>query len=185
MQNAELEQPQPAHARAGLSGEDQMVEHGKVERLPGPDQPTRGAAVGAAGPGIAARVIVGQDQTGTAEPRCGGDDASDRQIDRFRPAFVAFQVEAPGVIIDMRDPQSLPIVDAWLETGSKKPAGGLMPVEQSRKFGTLNLHAELVMEDTPARLSQLCPIRTVRGAKLVLDGVRWRARVGLCGNISI
>ena len=45
-----------------------MIEDCQVERFPGPRELARGAAVGCAGSRIAAWMIMGKDDAGTAKP---------------------------------------------------------------------------------------------------------------------
>ena len=127
-----LEQPHPPHAAAFAPGEDQMIEDGEVDRLGGPGQSARGAIVGLARPGIAARVVVGEDQAGAAEPERVGDDVAHRQPDRGRLALILLDMEAARWRCRHGPPQLLVRLDLRPEASGEEAARGFVAVEERR-----------------------------------------------------
>ena len=82
-----------------------MVEDSKIDRLSSPGQLARRAMVGGARTGVAAGVVVSQDDTGAAQP-CGIDDnLTYRDSYGSKIAFIALDMEAACRLIDMGDPQ--------------------------------------------------------------------------------
>ena len=109
-----LEQPHGAHRRALPPGDDEVVEHGEVDRFTGQREAAGNLAIKGAGGRIAARVVVGEDHARAAVDRCIGDDLAQRQ---FSPAIIAVmprEVDAPRLIIDMGDPQ---MFRGWIGLG--------------------------------------------------------------------
>lgn len=84
--------------------EHQMVQHGQVDRLASLREDAGRAAVGFARPGVAAGVIMREDDTGATEASGIGNDCPDRQIDRSGLAIEAIEMNAAGACIDMSDP---------------------------------------------------------------------------------
>ncbi len=75
-----------------------------------------------------------------AQPGGIGDDRPHRQPDRAVPAVMAAEVDAPRVVVDMRDPQLLGGDRSVVEAGGKEAARGVVAGKDRRVFGTLNLH---------------------------------------------
>ena len=70
-----------------------------------------------------------------------GDDVAQRETEPGLIAFVAREMQAPRLLVDMRDPQEFaPWVAIGDAAGEKGPGRG-KPVELKRKFGTLIPHA--------------------------------------------
>lgn len=117
-----------------------MVENGKIQRFGSASELARSVAVGCAGPSITARMIVRQHQASAADP-CGfDDDVPNRHADRFRLAFVTFDMETARGMIDMGNPQALMGSFVGLKAGGEEPACGLVAVEERRGLGTLKPH---------------------------------------------
>jgi hypothetical protein len=127
-----------------------VIENRNVERLGGARQSTCCAAVGIAWPGIAAGVIVGEDDACAAKSCRVDDDVLDRHTDRFRFALVTFDMKAARRVVDMSDPQSLAVSFVCTKAGRKEAAGGLVAVEKRGGFGTLEPHAQILCEAMPA-----------------------------------
>ena len=81
-----------------------MVEDGQVDSFPGASQPTRRLAIGSAGPGITARMVVSQDDGNAAQSRGINDDLPDRHANRLWLAVITFDMQAACALVDMRDP---------------------------------------------------------------------------------
>ena len=58
-----------------------MIEHGQVYHFAGPGELARSAVIGVAWPGIAARVVMGDNYPGAAKPQRVGNNLADRQSD--------------------------------------------------------------------------------------------------------
>lgn len=114
-----------AQAGALGTGEDQMVEHGTVERFGRNSETPGAAAVGIARTRIAAGVVVREDDAGAAMLGRVGDDGAQRKCRAGLIAQVPRQVKAARVFIDMRDPQAFP---RWIRvaeaSGEKLTRGG-------------------------------------------------------------
>src|SRR4051794_38817337 len=118
-----------------MPGEHQMVEHGAVERLGGGRKTARRAAVAVAGASIAARMIVGDDDS-RAAMRCGiGNDLADGEVGAGLVAVVRGNVETMRRIVDVSDPQALAPWILFRETAGEEIAGGSEAIELQREFG--------------------------------------------------
>ena len=102
-----LEQSHPAQALALVAlGEDQMVDHGKVDCFGRAGEGAGGAAVGGARGRVAAGMVVREQDSRAAEPSGIGDNFAHRQIHRaLMPLGIAAKVDATRTLVDMRDPQ--------------------------------------------------------------------------------
>ncbi len=118
-----------------------MVENRAVERFGRRGEPAGGSAIGVAWGGIAARMVVGEHDSGAAVSRRVGDDRADGENGAFFIAFVAAQVDASGLLIDMRDPQAFAHRIGVGEAAGKEVASGLAPFQFQRKIGTLISHS--------------------------------------------
>ena len=109
-----------------------MVEDREIDRFSGPGQPAGCPAVGVARPRIAARMIVRNNEARAAQFRSVGDDPADRHGHGGGLTFIMFDVDASGRAVDMRHQQLLTAPILIFETGSKKAARSLMPIEECR-----------------------------------------------------
>lgn len=90
-----LQQPHPTHAAAFITArKNQVIEHRHVDQLTGLRQHPGGAAIRPAWLGVAARVVVGQDNPRGAQPRRVGDDGAHWQVNRARLAVEAIELDA-------------------------------------------------------------------------------------------
>ncbi len=123
-----------------LAGEHEVIENGAVERFGCRRQAASDPAVGIAWCGIAARVVVRQDNAGAAMMDGIGDDLAQGKVGAGFVAIVAGQMEAPGLIVDMGDPQAFAEGIAIRHAaGEEGPRGG-EAVKFQRGFGTLIPH---------------------------------------------
>ncbi len=88
-------------------------------------------------PGASPRVIVGEDQAGTAEQGGVAEDRADRHLS-VAIAAIAREVEAARPAVDMRDPQAL--TAAVLQGGCEERLAGLDSREGRWIVGTLMQH---------------------------------------------
>src|SRR5881275_2095522 len=101
-----------------------MIEDGAVDGLRGARQAASCAAVGIARAGVAARVIVSEDDAGAAMLRRVGDDLAEWKGGAGFVARMTRQVHAPCPIVDMSDPQAFASGIRVGETAGKEFAGG-------------------------------------------------------------
>jgi hypothetical protein len=132
-----LEEADPPEAGAFAAGEHQMIEQCAIERLGRRRQPPRRPAIGIARGRIAGRMIVREDDPGAAMLGGVGDNVAQRETGSGLVAFVAREMQAPGLLVDMRDPQELTPRVAIGDAAGKEGSGRGQPVELERKFGTL------------------------------------------------
>lgn len=139
-----LQQSELAEACAVVAAEHQMVDDRAIERFGGAGEAPSGSAVTVARSGIAAGMIVREDNARGAVVRGIGDDRAEREIGAGFVAGVARQVQAARVIVEVGDPQAFAggvrIGDAAREEGAR----GGKTVELQRRFGTLVSHAQAV-----------------------------------------
>ena len=121
--------------------EDQVVEDGAVDRLRDRGQATRRPAIRGAGPGIAARMIVGDDNSGAAVHRRIPNDLADRESSAGFIPPVTREMEAARLVVDMRDPDAFMDGARIGEAAGEELSRRRKPVELQRKFGTLISHA--------------------------------------------
>ena len=88
-----------------LAGDDDVVEHGEVDRFASQCQTAGDLAIGGAGGRIAARVVVGENYTRAAVNRCVGDDLAQREVGPASIAVMPRKVDASRPIVDVGDPQ--------------------------------------------------------------------------------
>ncbi len=128
-----------------------MVEDGDIHRLSDQRQPPGDALVGGTWAGIAARVVVGQDQPLAAVPRRVGDDLTDRQVGTVGVAVMAREVQAARIVIDMRDPEMFLVGVRLREAAGEETPRLLQSVETQRGFGTLMEHGAGLCESVSFR----------------------------------
>ena len=83
-----------------------MVQHSAIERLRRGCQPAGGPAVGVAWPRVAARVVVRQNDASAAMLGRVDDDLPKRKLDAGLVTWVTRHVQAPRLVVDVRDPQA-------------------------------------------------------------------------------
>ena len=127
-----------------------MVEDGAVERLGRRCEPPSHAQIALAWPSVAARVVVGKDDSGATLNGGVGDDVPQRKRRSRLVALVARQVHAARLIIDMGDPQAFATGIGIGEATRKECARGGKAVQLQRKFGTLISHKPRLKEIVPA-----------------------------------
>jgi hypothetical protein len=144
------EQPELPEACAILTGEDQMVDDRAVQCLGGAGETARGALVALAWCGIAARVVVSQNDSGASVQSGVGNDRAKREVGTAFIAGVASDVDAVRKVVEMGDPQAfagrVPVANA----AGEELAGCGQAVEFECKFGTLITHANAVRDDASA-----------------------------------
>ena len=84
---------------------NQMVQQFTVEGIGGGREPPRCAAIRMAGPFVAARMVVGHQDRGAAMGGNVDDDRAQREGCARIIAAVPAQVYAPGLVVEVRDPQ--------------------------------------------------------------------------------
>ena len=114
-----------------------MVQHGAVERLGSVSQATRRTEVAVARARIAARMIVREDDPRAAVRGSVDDDLPNRKFAAALVTLVRGDVEAPGLVVDMSDPQMLRTRVLFREATSEEFARSSKAVELQRKIGTL------------------------------------------------
>jgi len=96
--------------------------------------------VAVARPGVAARMVMREQDSGAAVDGGIGDDRAKREDGAVVVAFVAGQVNAAGFVVDVRHPQTL---TRWIRIGHaacEEGTGSGKAVELQRRFGTLIAH---------------------------------------------
>ena len=117
-----------------------MIEDRAVEAVHHTGQAARSETVGMAGPRVAARMIVPEDDPGASATRCIGDDRSNRQRRFGLSALVTSQEDAVQLLVDMCDEQKLTIRIGFGEAACEKAAGSCGSLELQWSFGTLMAH---------------------------------------------
>ena len=125
--------------------EDKMVEDRAVDRFGSGGEAARCTKIAVAGAGIAARMVMGEDDPGTAESRGVGDYSSERKGRAHLVAIMPGNVNAAGLVIDMGNPQILHRRVRIGNAPGKIRSGRGEAVELERGFGTLIAHASLAM----------------------------------------
>ena len=128
-----------AHGAAFVAGENEVIQHRDIHRFPDQGKPAGDGAVDRARRRVAGRVIVGEDQPGAAVNGRVEYDPADGQRGTGLLAVMAREMDATGLIVDMRDPQMLAGRIALGEQADEEPPGRLDPV-QTQRFGTLMKH---------------------------------------------
>lgn len=123
------------------AAEHQVIEDLAVHRLGSAGEAAGGAAVAVARPGIAAGMIVGeQDSDGAVV--CGvRNDRPEREIGPELVPHVIGEVNAVERFIEVRDPQPLDLRVGLGKAAGEEFASGGESVELERVFGTLISHA--------------------------------------------
>ena len=124
-----------------------MIEDCALERLGRARQSPRCPAIGIARTSVAAWVIMGEHDSCAAMLRGVGDDFAQRKVGSALIARVARQMEAVGVIVDVRHPQTFPTCLPIRKASRKKLARGLQAVELQGQFGTLIAHVRQARHD--------------------------------------
>ena len=88
-----------------------MVQHCAIERFCRCRQAARGSAIGIAGTRVAARVVVSQHDASAAMLGRVDDDLPKRKLDARLVAGMPGDVQATGLLVDVRDPQTFA---AWV-----------------------------------------------------------------------
>ena len=84
---------------------------------------------------------MGEDDPGAAMLGSVGDDITERKAGPGLVAFVAREMQAPSLLIDMRNPEKFTPRIAIGHTARKESPGRGEPIELEWKFGTLIAHA--------------------------------------------
>ena len=115
-----------------LASNDEVVEHGKVDRFAGQRKSAGDLAIGGAWGRIAARVIVGKDHARAAVGRCVGDDLAQREAGPAIIAVMPRKVDAPRLIVDVGDPQ---MFLGWVSLGEAigKESPGRFKTNESQR----------------------------------------------------
>ncbi len=117
-----------------------MVDHRAIQRLRGGREPAGRSTVGIARSGVAARVIVGEDDPGAAMHRGIANDLLQRKRRARFVALVARYMEAARLMIDMRYPDALTTrIRIRHAAGEELPCRG-KAVEPQGELGTLISH---------------------------------------------
>ena len=84
---------------------------------------------------------MGEDDPGAAMLGGVGDDITQREAGSGFVPFVAREVQAPSLLVDVRNPEKFTPRVAIGDTASEESPGRGEPVELEWKFGTLIAHA--------------------------------------------
>ena len=118
-------------------GKHEMIQHVAAHCLCRNAQLPCGVAIRLAGTEIAARMIMSQQEARSAVQRRIPDDGPQGEIGAAGVAFVAGQVEAIGLTIDVRHPQALSSGIGLGKAAREEGAGRLGSVQLKRLCGTL------------------------------------------------
>ena len=127
-----------------------MIEDPAIDGLGGGGQAPRGALVALARRRIAARMIVGEQDSRASVYRRVDDDRAERKVGAAFVSIVMGKVQAIQLGVDMRDPQPLAPRIGLRDAPRKECAGCGDAVELERKFGTLISHEPRLKEFAPA-----------------------------------
>ena len=122
------------------TGDHQMVEQRNIDRFTGERETARDLAVAGAGRGIAAGVVMGQDEPGAAVAGGVGDHLPHGQRCAAIVAVMARQMDAARLIVEVGDPQMFLGRITFGKAAGEEAAGRIKAVEQQRGFGTLMKH---------------------------------------------
>lgn len=131
------EQAHSPQAGAVAAGKHQMVDDGAIQRFRRHRQTLGRAAVAVAGQGIAAGVIVGEDDPRTVVLESVREDGVNRKRGPGFIAVVTADVEAASLLVDMGNPQAFAGRIAPGEAAFEEASGGSESVEFQCMFGTL------------------------------------------------
>lgn len=109
-----------------------MIDDRAVERFRRAGQAAGTLAVGVARSGVAARMIVGEHDSGASVEHRIGDDPADRKLGAAFVAIVPRDVKAVRVIVEVCDPQAFAAGIGIRKTSSEEGACGCEPVEFER-----------------------------------------------------
>ena len=118
----------------------QMIDDPAVQRLGSAGEAAGGATVALARPGIAARMIVSEQDSGGAVVCRVGDDRPEREVGPIFVADMIGEVKTIMRFIEVGDPQPLDIRVGLRQAAGEEFAGGGESVELEREFGTLISH---------------------------------------------
>lgn len=121
-----------------------MIEHRAIQRFRGRGQAARCSAVRVAWSRISARVIVGQHDPGAAMQRGIGDDRPEREIRTSVITLVTRKVQAPRLVVDVRDPQTFSRGVGVDQAARKEAPSGVQSGKLQREFGTLIAHGQKI-----------------------------------------
>ena len=121
-----------------------MVEQREVDRFSSKRQAAGQLAIRGARRRVAAGVIVGEDQARTAMRGGIIDDIAQRQAGTTDIAVMVRQMDAPRLIIDMRDPQMLFVRVGLGQAIGEEALGRIKASKSQRGFGTLIEHADCI-----------------------------------------
>ena len=140
-----------------MAREHQMIEHGAIQRFGSGREPAGRAAIGIAWPRVAARVIV-REHNARAAMLSGIDDNGPQRegCTRFVPR-IAREMDAPGLVIDMCDPQILTRGIGVRHAAGKEFPGRHQTIELQREFGTLIPHRRELRRSGGSRLFEPYP----------------------------
>ena len=142
-----------------------MIEHGAIQRFGSGREPARCAAIGIARPRVATGVIVREQYSRAA--MLGGIDDNGPQRERctrFVPR-IARDMDAPGLAIDMCDPQIFAPGIRVRHAAGKEFPGRRQTIELQREFGTLIPHRRELKRSGDSGLFEPCPKRRFIQAK--------------------
>ena len=140
-----LEIPQLPEAGAVGAAEDEMVKDRAVERLGGSGKSASGPTVAVTRPRVPARMIVSEHDAGTSVKRRVLDDFAQGKVHRALVAFMARDVEATGLIVDVSNPKAFPLRVRIGDAAGEEGASCSQAVDFQGEFGTLIAHARLAM----------------------------------------
>ena len=136
-----------------------MIEDDQVNCLSGAGELSGRPKVGVAWPTIAAWMIMGQNDSGAAEPGGVGNDLAHGQVDGSGFAQIMFDMDTKRRAVHVGDQQLLARLVRALEAGRKEAKRSFMAIEESRCFGTLISHAGLCMDPAVPGLCEQSPMR--------------------------
>ena len=109
-----------------------MVEHRQVNRLSGEGEAAGEVAVVGARGRIAARVVMRQDHPRAAVRRGVADYVAEGKGGTAYVAIMAGKVDAARLVVDMGDPQMLPVGTGLGKESGEETPGRLEPVQLQR-----------------------------------------------------
>ena len=135
-----LEQSDAPEARAILAGEYEVIYYRTVERFRRRFEPARRPAIGLARASVAARMIMGENQTCAAMLHGVGNNRFQRELNAGLIADMMRDMQAERSLIDMSDPKTFTARVRPCEAAREKGLRGGQTIELERIFSTVMTH---------------------------------------------
>ena len=117
-----------------------MIEHGEVDRFGSKREAAGDLAVVGAGRSVTTGMVMRENDPDAAMGCSIPDYIAQRQGCTAYVAVMARQMDTPGLVIDVGDPEMFLLRACFGKAAREKSMGGLEAVKEQRGFGTLMEH---------------------------------------------